>query len=485
MGEEVTALEMEAVVYSLLSRTGEDVGLWIRRRGEAPVLIENRTGEHTERLCVNPDGTGYVVWVSNAEMTHRTQTIAVGEDWVSAQGERPFPLGYNAVGCPLAWSPSAFIVNLTSELTYSIGAPPSDTRPYRVSVLDGGFTVEAIEGAEAPWKREGPFILERRPDSEESNRDAEVVLWHGGVEPSPQMTWSADRYISVQREGPWWSIRRFGDTALEGSSISVVPTADPERDPLVLLETKDPEVLGLGASFSPSGEYVAVTRGFVEDRAEVEVVRLVGNAISQRRTIVVAPEELGRSGYSVADTGHTLFNTPEAWRLYVAPFDGPPRILAPTDPEPARVWGHWVEDINAVLVDTRAIGGTARVFALHSLADGGVTPVLTSDGCDIESVRGHEAVFACPDESFEWADLSAAVPRTNTLEGLTPTGAQRATAAFPFEWAGVPWYDLVFTIEGGMGYIRVMYQADTKASLALGEAGTHLSRWAFLPALSK
>lgn len=64
---------------------------------------------------------------------------------------------------------------------------------------------------------------------------------------------------------------------------------------------------------------------------------------------------------------------------------------------------------------------------------------------------------------------------------MTPAGPATANGLFGFEWVGLAWYDLVFNNLVDGGYIRVLYQADTQGTMALGEYGTNLSSWAFLP----
>ncbi len=483
--EEVAALEMRAVVYGLTLWEAWEGAVWIRRSGDAaPVLVEALAGERPDHVCVNPDGTGYVVWktfeAATEDPRHRTQTIAVGEEWVSPRAARPFPSGYNAVGCPFAWAPEAFIVDLTAETVY--GAAPSDTRPYRVSVADDGFTLEAVEGVLGPWEREGPLILEARSGSESSSRDTEIVLWAGGVEPEPLVSWSAQADLSAHVEGPWLQLRSQDEETLQGNSISVVPIDDPLRPPLVLVAKDDPSVLRLHAWYSPSGEFVVAAQEFQEDRLDLEVLRIDGDAIVARHSIATDPDSLSLTRpVDVADSGRVLFVERGGEHLFVVPFGGAAQTIVRTDfaPGGVRVSGWLVDELKAVLVGELS-SDSHWAYSLQSLDRGWSRPIQADAECGVASLRGQEAILFCP-EGVEWVDLSALTPIAERLETLRPAGSLRPDSGIPFEWDGLPWYDFVFTTEDAPGYVRVLYQTDTQETMVLGEAGTDVSARAFLP----
>ena len=71
--EETVALDMQAVLYTALHHDDERSDVWLRRRADAePELLISEKGR-AERVCVAPDGSGYVLWQDPLETLRRQQ----------------------------------------------------------------------------------------------------------------------------------------------------------------------------------------------------------------------------------------------------------------------------------------------------------------------------------------------------------------------------------------------------------------------------
>ncbi|MCR9163810.1 MAG: hypothetical protein ACE37F_00970 [Nannocystaceae bacterium] len=456
---ESTALDMQAIMYSTWDESTQQGAVWLRRRGENPVLVDAASGERVGSICVHPDGAGYIVWSSlEGDELLRTQTFEVDHDSAQAGVQPSLPEGLAQVECPVGWGPKGAYVNLTQ----SADEPSATPMPHR---LADGVAVP-VEGALAPWEKAGRYGLERRalPEPDELWHET-IVVWD--LEPevaTPLTRWSSPQGMEVGVEGKWLVLTRRGE------GTSVVPLAQPELAPIVLTEGPTAEA---NVRFSASGQYALVVMGGDGD-TWVEILRITDGSIAARW--VGAPFAEVGTIYGVSDRGVASLSRADSQLSFLISIDGESETVRPGE-DHRFVGALPLDALDAALI-VRSGGAGADENALLD-AEANETPLPQLDDCEVFVVR-RDAVFRCLDGSFGMLDLSNPTADTVSFAELAPTENAVGDAALELLWDDESWRELFF-VDPDYGFLSVLVAPNGEETVALHHPGARIGHRALLP----
>lgn len=453
--------EEQAIVYSTWSLSTLQSEIWLRRRGEDPVLVEAVDGEYANAVCMRPGSATYVLWETRDDGSKRlrVQTLRVDAETVSVDAEPSFPAGWYPVGCPVGWGPDGFFVNLTTQDTFDSGV---EGTPHLIT--DDGDALP-VPDARAAWEQAGRYAIERRALLDESDGGwfGEALVWDLRAEEATPITrWVAPEGLRVEVEGPWLVATH------RGIGTSIVPLERPTDPPLVLTEdaTADADV-----GFSPSGEY-AVILDVGEGDAWVEVLRLGDGAVLTRW--VGAPfAEVDRA--YVSDRGIAGLSVQGSNVAYAVPVEGEVQMFHPGE-DHRYVGVRLVDTLDAVLV--RRHGGELDTMSLKPLS-GAEVPLPDLDDCEV-SIIDSTAIGHCRDGSFVSIDLAHPEEGAVSLADLAPADDAVGGGAVKQVWADEVWHEIVFHRPED-GYLSVLLHPQTRETVGLYHPGRLTSRRVYLP----
>jgi|GEM_PF-2121524 len=454
---ETGGLDMQAVLYVAWHHEDERAELWLRRRADAePELVDSAEGP-AERVCVAPDGSGYVTW-EDRPGRRRVETFTVGPDVAERDAASRFPEGLFPTSCAMGWSPAAYYVNLTAD------PEDEDGLPHRVT-SDGG--AERVDGAESAWVRAGRYAIERGLGDD--TWSDEVVVWELGPSQATAIaTWTAPDGLRVDVEGSWLLIER------RGAGVSIASTADPTREPIVLWEGADERQV----AFSASGESIVVF-GSVESDAHVEVLRLVGEQVVERSGPVVLADA-GGGFRSISDTGVAVFSGTDSTSVHVVDLEGNADVVAAVRADdPYRfVSGFYLPSRDATLI--HRFGGDVEEWVVQERAGGEPETVVVPEGCDIDSVLGERGYLRCGEESIARMDFTNLGAGPSSLDWLVPSGSDGLAGVVETPWGEERWDVVVFNAQPD-GYMPVLYEPESGDALPLAIPGANVTIRGLLP----
>lgn len=465
-------LKLRALIYSTSEEPKGKHTTWLQRDGEDPIPLASSVDEQVDRICVRPDGTGFINWKrhdAQSDADGRLETFEVGEDFARVQAESPTPAGFRPSGCALAWTPGRSIVHLVGS--QQIDADEGRL-PYILNYAEDPPRVEPIQGASSAWVRIGGSRALERHNGSNGELPSGAALWELLPDPKIVASWAADpgEELEVSATPAWLTLARSSATT---RSVAIVPQDNPLRPPLVLGQTSTPnDAVRVTSSVSDDTLLVTTTDEFVPLQptfVDTTLIRMGADGVAEQ--LDLGPNvsaQLTGSGYAVylAEDGQSLF---------AASVSAGPRVLAHQESAPDAHRMSAVVDGTSdwVLVEWKT--ADAWSYAVSQASHGSATTLDLGAGCRETTLWKSIAAFRC-DRGFEWVDLTQTPPRVESLAELTPTQTASPDSLLFWEWGSERWTHLVYS-DGGP-YRFVMFQPDSARHLLVpdsGQLGSHTS----------